>query len=249
MSRCGRLVPILLIVLVGPACTPRPQNSLPVYPGITDTQALHILSEHGRSIRSVSAACLLTLTRPDGQSVRLDGAIVIAPPSHGVRLRAWKFSQALFDLTLTADGVWIEIPKDRGGRDRVLPATLGASQLARAVSLFTGDFFEGPGLMVVDETASAFRVRKPLDGGRVMTALVDRPTITVRRYELAQAGGAKRFSLILSGYDQFHGIAWSTTLDATSEGGRIRVELRDVELNGPIPPEAFIPPHGAEKLP
>jgi hypothetical protein len=38
-------------------------------------------------------------------------------------------------------------------------------------------------------------------------------------------------------------------LTAKSEGGTIAIDLKDPELNGDIPPNAFIPPKRAEKIP
>ena len=71
--------------------------------------ALRILQDRGAGGEDGSqAASLLTLTRPDGQSVRLDAALVMSLPDHSVRLRAWKFNQAVFDLTLNPQGLWIE---------------------------------------------------------------------------------------------------------------------------------------------
>jgi hypothetical protein len=241
------LASIALAFLSG--CAHRPNLDLPTYSWRGESAALKVLQDRAKSVRSVSASALLTLTRPDGQSVRLDGAIVMSPPDRSVRLRAWKFGQAVFDLTLTPAGLWIEMPRDAKHRDQIAPASLSAAQLARAISLFGGDVFEGPGVSVEDRGGPTFRIRKPLEDGRTMIAEIDRPTLTPLRYRLTATAGVLRFMLSLSDYRMYSGIAWPTRMLATSESGRIEVELRDVELNGELPPEAFVPPHGAEKMP
>jgi outer membrane lipoprotein-sorting protein len=237
------------ILLVGCAPHPPPRENLPAYAWTDDQTALRELASRARSVKTVSAAALLTLTRRDGQSVRLDGAIAMSLPDKSVRLRAWKLGQAVFDLTLTPGGLWIEIPKDAARRQQIAPASLSASQFARAISIFGGEVFEGPGVQVIDHGGPRFEVRKPLDNGTFMTADVERSTLAVRQYRLTDSAGKVRLRLTLRDYGLFNGIAWPTRLIARSENGAIDAELRDVELNAELPPAAFIPPHGAEKAP
>ena len=237
------------ILLLGCASHPPPQENLPTYAWTDDQAALRELASRARSIKTVSAAALLTLTRPDGQSVRLDGAVVIALSDKSVRLRAWKLGQAVFDLTLTPGGLWIETPKDAARHQQIAPASLSASQFARAISIFGGEVFEGPGVQVIDHGGPRFEVRKPPANKASMTAEVERSTLAVREYHLADSKGAVRLRLTLGDYGLFNGIAWPTRLIARSESGAIDATLRDVELNSELPPGAFIPPHGAEKMP
>src|SRR5215207_7588135 len=103
----------------------RRQNAspLPTYPSLDNAAALKVLAGRAEAVKSMSAQCALTLTRPDDQSVQLDGAVVMEPPGK-LRLRAWKFGQAVFDLTLTPDGLWVMTPQDPNRREKVLPASL-----------------------------------------------------------------------------------------------------------------------------
>ncbi|HSU66469.1 MAG TPA: hypothetical protein VLJ39_06340 [Tepidisphaeraceae bacterium] len=197
----------------------------------------------------MSSACLLTLTRPDGNSVRLDGAVVLSLDDRSVRIRTWKFNQPVFDLTLTPQGLWVEVPRESRRRGEVLPASVSAGQLARALSVFGGDFFDDPNARVIDRGGKNLEVRKPMDAGQTMTAVVDRATLTVRQYRLADASGVVHFTLALKDYQQINGAFWPTRLIARSDTGTIDAELRDVEINGELPPAAFVPPRGAEKLP
>jgi hypothetical protein len=246
VKRAAILLSGILLLACGCAPRPRPEN-LQAYHWIDDATALRDLSERAHAVKTVSAAALLTLTRPDGQSVRLDGAVAMSLPDKSVRLRAWKLSQAVFDLTLTPRGLWIEIPNDANGRQQVGPASVSASQLARALAIFGGEVFDGPDARLIDRGGPRFEVRKPLEDGRTMTADVDRDALVVREYRLADASGAVHFTLTPSQYQSLNGLLWPTRLIARSDTGAIDVELRDIELNAELPPGAFVPPHGAEK--
>lgn len=234
-------------LLLGCVQHPSSHENLPLYPWTDDQAALRELAVRAQAIKTVSAAAFLTLTRPDGRSIRLDGAVAISLETRSVRLRAWKLSQAVFDLTLTPAGLWIETPKDAQHHQPMAPASLSASKFARALSIFGGEVFDGPGIQVIDHGGPRFWVQKPLEGGQTMSAEIDRATLTVRQYQLSGAGGVIHLRLALRDYRLFNGIPWPTRLTAISDDGTIDVELRDVELNGQLPPGAFIPPRGAEK--
>ena len=61
--------------------------------------------------------------------------------------------------------------------------------------------------------------------------------------------GAPRFTLELHDYADFNGIVWPQRLVATSEMGKVIVDLRSLEINRGLPASAFVPPRRAEKLP
>lgn len=250
VGRFGAAVLLSSILLLACGCAPRPQpENLPAYQWTNDATALRDLSERAHAVKTVSAAALLTLTRPDGQSVRLDGAVAMSLTDKSVRIRAWKLSQAVFDLTLTPQGLWIEMPHDAGRRQQMAPASLSASQLARALAIFGGEVFDGPDVQVIDGGGPEFQVRKPMEDGRRMTADVDRRALVVRQYRLADASGVVHFTLTPKQYQTINGLPWPTRLIARSDTGTIDVELRDIELNTELPPGAFHPPRGAEKAP
>lgn len=237
---------LLCICLCACGCAAE-REDLPRFNWTDDQTALRILSQRAKSVRTVSAAALLTLTRPDGQSVRLDAAIAMSLPDNSVRLQAWKFNQKVFDLTLASNGLWVESPKDEAGPQRTLSASLSAAPLARALSLFGGDLFEGPGVQVIDHGGGQFLIRKRLDQGQTIDAYVDRALLVVRRYRLIDESGVARFTLTARHYHDLHGLVWPTKLTAQSDYGQVDLELRDVELNGQIPAAAFVPPPGARR--
>ena len=240
---------LLTLSAAGAGCAARraPGTALPTYPNADHATALRVLNERARSVRTVSAACDLTLARADGQTVRLDGAMAMAPPER-LRLRAWKFGQAVFDLTLTPDGLWVVTSDDPARRQKVLPASLSAARLGREWAMLGGSFFGQEGLTVRDD-GGRLTVSKVLEDGRTIICDVNRPTLTPRRYRLLDPSGRTRFTLAFSEYHLFDSVPWPTRLLATSDDGRIAVRLKDVELNGELAPNAFKPPRRAEKLP
>jgi outer membrane lipoprotein-sorting protein len=244
-----RLLFLVLLFATASGCARRPpaEKGLPVFGNVDNATALRVLDERARAVRTLSSQCDLTLTRPDGQTVRLDGAVVMAPPDR-LRLRAWKFNQAVLDLTLTPEGLWVMTPDDPSRRERVLPASLSAAQLGREWALLSGSFFGDPALSV-REVGDRLAVTKTVEDGRTIVCDVERSTLTPRRYRMFDAGGRARFTLTLSEYGMFEEIPWPTRLDAASGEGRILIRLKDVELNGELAPNAFKPPRRAEKQP
>jgi hypothetical protein len=236
---------ILMLVLVGCASTKRPP--LPAYASVSTDRAIEILRERGRAVKSVSAEALLTLTRPDGESVRLDAAIVTEPEKAHARVRAWKFGRAVFDLTLNDKGVYLLSPEDSSRAEEIRKAGVSAAQLARAWSILSGGFFDSPALKVADG-GDTLVARRVVDGAEV-ECYVDRATLVPVRYVVKDAAGKPQFTLVLDQYRMRGDMPWADRMTARSAGGVIRVEFRDVELNGELAEGAFEPPGRAEKLP
>lgn len=237
-----RLLICALAIVAG--CARR--ESIPVYPDLSTPRALQILAERSRSVKSVSAQALVTLTRPDGQTIRLDAALVMRPPD-AARMRAYKFGQAVFDLTLSPDGAWM-LAAQGERRERIAAAGSDAGRLTREwLRLLTG-LFDDPAIVTEDQRGSLI-VREKRPDGTTVVCHIDRSTLTARRYELLDEHGRKRFTLTLSDYADFHGVVWPRRIDALSDAGRILIELRDVEINEALPEAAFHHPARAEKLP
>ena len=221
-----------------------------------DATALRTLAERGRAVKTLSAQANITLERPDGQTVRLDGAIVMQIPG-SLRLRAWKFGQAVFDLTYTPEGLWIEVGGDSSRRQDVMPASLSAARMAKAWTFLDGEFFNGPfdsAGAVIDRGGPTFTVRRSMsEDSPPVSCDIERVTLTPRRYHVDDPGqdpAAKpAFTLALERYADFAGVVWPTRIVATSAGGKVKIVLRDVEINGELAPSAFVPPRRAEKQP
>ena len=219
---------------------------LPTYPLTDDASAVRAIAERAKAIRTTSGTCGLTLTRPDGQSVALDGIMLSAPPDK-LRLQASKFNQKLFDLTLNADGLFVRVD-DPSRKDKLVPASANAGQFVREWSLFTGGLFEAADLTTTSGGQTMTATRRLPDGRRVECD-VDRPTLTPRAYRMFDPAGVQRFKLTVPEYRVVGGVVYPDRMVAESEQGTIEIQMRDVELNVELTDVAFVPPAGAEKLP
>ena len=149
------LFPIFLFLFMA-GCSTAPPEHLPTYTWVDGPTAVRTLCERSGAVKTVSAECVLTLTRSNGESVRLDGAIAMQLPAT-VRLRAWKFGQAVFDLTLKPDGLWVQSSRNSSPNDPMLPAGLSAAKMAHAWSILSGEFFCGGNLRVDNMDQPRFR--------------------------------------------------------------------------------------------
>jgi outer membrane lipoprotein-sorting protein len=236
-----------LIALIGGCAKSPPPENIPAYPLTDVPSSLRTLAERARQVRTLSGEGLITLTRPNGESVRLDAAVAMQPPQR-TRIRAWKFGHAVFDLTVTPDGVWIVSPDEPQRKEQIRAAGVSAGQLARTWSVLSGGFFDEPGLKT-HATDAQLLVRRETPGEPTVVCEVDRRTLTPRRYSLLDDVGRTRFSLALDHYQTFGDVVWPTHLVARSEGGTVDIELRQVDVNPDLPAVAFTPPRRAEKLP
>ena len=246
LHRCAVAAACLIAMIGGCAKTPPPEN-IPAYPPMDVPASLRTLADRAKQVRTLSGEGLITLTRPNGESVRLDAAVAMQPPRR-TRIRAWKFGHAVFDLTVTPDGVWIVSPDEGHRKEQVRAAGVSAGQLARTWSVLSGGFFDEPGLQV-HATDTQLIVRRQQPGEPTVVCEVDRRTLTPRRYSLLDDRGRSRFSLALDRYRTFGEVVWPTHLVAKSDGGTVDIELRQVDVNPDLPPAAFTPPRRAEKLP
>ncbi|HYE61571.1 MAG TPA: hypothetical protein VD997_06220 [Phycisphaerales bacterium] len=215
----------------------------------SEQAAVETLAARAESIRSIQAACALTLTDPRGETVNFDGALVFELKDNQprLRLRTWKLGQAVFDATVREDGVWLmtseqaaqRMPAD--GLQRARP-----EQIAQAISLLTGDFFRDPRLVLT--TTPELTATRPIDSGTIV-ATIDRATLTVIKYSIRDEHNRERQALHLDTYRELgpNATPFPLRIRAVGEHGSAEVRLQDVELNGPIQPAAFTPPRRAVK--
>ncbi len=237
----------LLVLVLGAVLAGCATDNLPKQPHLDPPAAIEYLARQDAKVKSVAGEGSVTLTRASGESVRLDMAIAAAFPDR-VRLRAWKFGQAVFDLTLTPDGVWILVA-DPKRRDKIIPAGGNAANFLRGWSMLHGGFFTDPNLKTVDVNDETFSLERPTSEGAVVRAEVDRKTLTMRRHSALDDKRQERFSLQYEQYRVIDGIPWPTRMRAHSAQGEILVEIDDVQLNARPPENAFVAPRRAEKLP
>jgi len=235
---------VALFVLVG--CVQR--DNIRTYPYMSVADSLRVMQERSAKIKDISGEGAITLTDSRGQSVRLDSAFAFAPPDRA-RVRAWKFGQAVFDLTVTPEGVWMVSPEDSGRREQIRSAGVSAAKLARTWSVLSGGFFDQPGLTTQMSDGRMLVRREASRGEPAVVCEVDRRTLTPRKYSVLDDGGATRFSLTMDRYQEFGDVVWPMRMVAVSDGGTVEVELREAEVNPELPAAAFTPPRRAEKLP
>jgi outer membrane lipoprotein-sorting protein len=123
---------------------------------------------------------------------------------------------------------------------------------------FTGGFFSSPDLKTLigaSSTGGDILFSLALDNGTTAVCEVDPAIVAPRRFRLVDSAGITRFTLDLSGYQNFNGIIWPTRLSATAlprpgeSAQRIDVSFEDVEFNAELAPQAFVPPPSAKRQP
>jgi len=252
---CWQLIALLLCA----GCTAHSLPPIHMYPPMDSASALTILAQRAAAIHSVTATCELKLIRHDGQNVHLDAQVVMQTPNH-FRMRAYKFTQAVFDLTVRPDGVWVESDADSAHAAQAAAMSHKTAEIGRMLTWFSGAFFIDPGIHqeIASSTSSPFQFDRPMDGGGKIVCAVSRDTITPLSYTIFDDHGDARFELLMQDYHEYGGLAWPTkvtaqvlTPDSSTDaaGDQIIVEFSDVQLNSPVPPRAFTPPLHAVKQP
>ncbi len=214
-------------------------SPLPTYPRLGDGESCRIIAERLEAVDTVSGEGRIMLTAPDGRTVRLEGALAADPPER-LRLRAWKLGRAVLDITAVGDEVWAFAPEESAGQSFDVPE----GGIARAMRLFRAEFFRGA-RVVEGGSTDRLLVLTETTAHDAVTCEVDRPTLTPRRFRVTR-GGVDGV-LVLDRYRMTSGIAWPNEWRFESERGSAVIRLDRVEINGPLPETAFVPPRRAER--
>ena len=233
------LVALLCALFAIAGCAQR--EDIPTYPNMSVADSLAVMRERSSRIKDISGDGAITLTDPKGQSVRLEAAIVFAPPDRA-RVRAWKFAQAVLDLTVTPDATWLFLPRKDNHAEQLRSASGDTGRAVREwLKLLSRGFDQSNDAR---ESGSQLIVNSP----KSLTAYIDRKTLTPRKYVAFDEHARERFSLTLSHYRTIGDVAWPMQIEAKSSSGLVRIDMRDLELNN-APAGAFKPPSRAERLP
>jgi hypothetical protein len=228
-----RALAIIGLVLLGGCASP----PLPTYEPMDAQRALATIADRLQAVHTVFGTARIALEDGHGGSIRLDGALAAEFPDR-IRLRAWKFNTAVFDVTAVGDEAWV-LASDRMSPEQSKAIPAGGVRTAR--DLLGPAFFrhasEAPG-----STAALLIVEGPLRGGGSATCEIDRATLTPRVFRAGEA------TLVLDRYRVTQGTPWAWRWTLTSPQGTVAVRLDDVVLGGGVAPGAFTPPARATKV-
>ncbi len=214
---------------------------------MSDEAALRVMAERAVTLKHVTAPCRIELTRADGRTVRLDGAMAAQWPD-SLRLRAWKLSRPVFDLTLRPDGLWIFQAGDEG-EGSWGGGSLTAARLRRAWSLIAADL-RGPGWSLAGGDGDSLMVTaaEPDDGFRI-ECRADRHTLTLRACTLSGDSADGVVTVRWSDYRVVDGVVWPLRVRLDSPAGSILILSEPPTFTEPPPPGAFEPPARAVRQP
>jgi outer membrane lipoprotein-sorting protein len=229
------------VLIVG--CAGAPKESIPTYPLMDVQQSLAAMQQRNEGVESITGEGTVTMFDAKGGSVRLDAAFAFALPN-ATRIRAYKFGQAVLDLTVKSEEVWLYLPRQDGRAQDVRKAS---RSVAGAVELWLQLLGGGAAFGSWDTAGNKFIITDPRDR-TTMRLEIDRRTLTFRRCAMFGDEESEQFTLDLDRYRQVGNTVWPGRIKATSASGTILIEMRDVELNA-APPAAFQPPPRAERLP
>lgn len=245
MPTCFRHLPLLL---AGLAClfALGCRSALPVYPQMSADESIQVIAERLGSVGTIQSSATVDLDRTGGSSVRFDAALVAQWPGM-FRLRAWKLSRAVFDATVRGEELWLVSP-DQQTEEQGADLLRFAQGIRRAGVLLSSGFYESAQLDPERTTRSHLVVNGLVDG-EIIRCIIDRPTLTPRRFETTPVDPADSFSVELRDYDVIDGIAWPRMWTISHPKGVVIIRLREIDLGGELPPRAFDPPRRATRSP
>jgi outer membrane lipoprotein-sorting protein len=234
-----RAVFFIVLCVAASGCASTPKSTLPTYPAMSAAASIEVMRARSAKLERVTGRGEITLESTDRGAVSLDSIFVLAPPDRA-RVRAYKFTQAVFDLTLNPDGLFIFVPRERGKPGELLESTRGAAGAIRQwLASFAGQV-DAAGADVKQD-ARSITLTRPEGDGTTRTTVVDRPTLTVRQQTVRDSNGTVRFTLTLDDYRDFAGTLWPAKIVAVSERGTITLLTRELQPNVAAD-TAFTPP-------
>lgn len=246
MNRRIVLHMLLMLVATQTGCAAR----MPTYPWVDQAHASQRLAERSSQMRTLSSPCRILLADPNTSPTQFDGALVARTPGF-LRLRAWKFSQPVLDITLTPDGLWIfSAQREESSDDHTSPfSSLTAQQLRQAWSLVMGGMPLDGWTWEGDASHATLTVRQNWESGGSIDCTIDRPSLTLRMCTVRRSADAAELTLTLDRYRVIQQVAVPTRVTMHSEHGTIAILLDDFPLNEELPQAAFDPPRRAAKQP
>ena len=259
------LLPAMFLLAVGCAAKGPP---VPTYPRASAAESLEMMRERAAGFAGAAGKGSLVIEREKG-SVGLDAAFVAAPPGRA-RVRAWKFSQAVLDVTAKQGKVWLfraQPPPPKRASAPLGIVSTGAAHFGNErqigpmvealMPLLAGDVDpNGSASAAVDgPTLRVVRFLKIGGSEVILTGEIDRDTLTARRWVVRDGTGRERAQLDLSDYRPVGGGVWPWRVRATLTGvaGVRAVEFRAKDVSPFVAPaegepDPFQPPRRASLL-
>ena len=223
------------------------QSRLPTYPIADGPESLGVIAQRLALVKTVQSGATVEFEEADGAGVRLDAALVAQPPG-SLRLRAWKFDRAVLDATLACGELWLLPAEQEQAQGRAEESQRAAEGIRRAFSLLAPAFYESA-LVDAARTTSPELVVRGTIGDDTLRCVIDRATLTPRRFENAGDDAGTALAIELSDYRVIGTVPWAHTWTISHPRGRVIIRMHDVVLNGDLPPSAFVPPRRAVKSP
>lgn len=225
-----RLLICSLFLVVGCA-----RNPLPTFEPMPLESARVTMRD--RSPGSFTLQGELILSRP-GESVRLDAALVLKSPDH-LRLRAWKFGQAVFDLTARPDGAFVFSGRKEISADELKRVAGSITQWLALLGPVPDD------AIIEKESAGEWTLVRQIDSITVRS-IIARATLVPTRHEILDEQGTSRARIELSQYALFESIPWPQTITVREQDRQIQLKTKSIKPD--IAPRAFEPPRRAERI-
>ncbi len=244
------LIPVWLAgcVLMTAGC----QSNLPRYSAMTAAEAMSTMRQRNRAMQSLSAPCRIVLTDQQGRGVELSGALV-ATREGQLRLRAWKLSQPVFDLTRNAEGWWLWEPEGRlsgeAAADMGLSSARGSAMVAHFAilwTLMTGEF--GAGWMGETISPDRLHVERTDDAQMTLACTVAAQTLTTTHCSVTGDDSTPQAEIKFSAYGSFGPYVLPARIDAAAQGRRFTILLDDISINDELSDQVFAPPTAAVLL-
>ncbi len=234
---------IVAILVVGAGCA----SPLPRYEWHDAPTALRTMSRRDGGIRTFWASCRILLESGAGR-VELTGALVAQPPRR-LRLRAWKFSQAVLDITLNDDGLFV-LDKNRSKNTSDNLQRVNHARFVEAIALLPG--FERDAAWQAGENSDGdeFLITRPSpDQGGAIECTVDKDTLVRKRCVYRDDGGHIRQSLSFDAYAIVGDTVWPMHVEGSGESGSFALLFDRIDVNVELAARAFDPPRRAVKQP
>jgi len=224
---------------------PKPPANLPHYDWSDAATALRTMEDRDHAVDTFSASCDL-LVENHGKRVALTGAVAADPPDR-LRLRAWKLSQAVLDLTLNEDGLFL-YQRKRDGDDDSSVSKLTEKRFVSVLKLLPG--FGATGQWTTKTVGrKEFSIVSRSADGPMIECFIDKRTLTRTRCVHRDDQGHVGETLTFTSYRPIDGTVWPMHLAVRGLHGNVDLDFDDVNINEELSPRAFKPPRRAVKQP